>query len=168
VHELSIGVCSLSRDALGFVSKIGIGRVQRFVLHQLVFELEVYIGVNSSLIKYQGCGFGMPAFSYSSLQYQLNLLLQSPGYSVVTSSSQKPLTVNDSIQWRFSRHSPGNIVNPHQWRFPKSASLRSQCGAHVAIMTLQPGLLQQRGLIFASGFTRRPCCICLLYKTVIV
>jgi hypothetical protein len=48
MHELSIGVCGLSGDALVFVSKIGIGRVQRFVLHQLVFELEVYIGVNSS------------------------------------------------------------------------------------------------------------------------
>jgi hypothetical protein len=40
VHELSIGVCGLSRDALVFVSKIGIGRVQRFVLHQLALELE--------------------------------------------------------------------------------------------------------------------------------
>lgn len=58
VHELSIGVCGLSRDALVFVSKIGIGRVQRFVLHQLVLELEVYIGVNSSLgpsIKFINC-----------------------------------------------------------------------------------------------------------------
>ena len=121
VHELSTGVCGLSRHALVFVSKIGIGRIQRFVLHQLVFELEVYIGVNSSPgTKYQCCVFPLRLWVWNAslLIFESSVSTEPPSpvsrINGVTSSSQKPLPANDSIQWRFSRHSPGNIVNPHQ------------------------------------------------------